>query len=113
MWDEHNTRKPMLLFRLSGLFLLRFADRALSGLLFQDPPRSTRPSSQRAAPPALRPAVTLCAGYPIATRGKPPTGKIARRRRFAPSVPLARHFSDQWSKMGDEHNTRKPMLSSR
>jgi hypothetical protein len=30
MWDEHNTRKPMLLLRLFGLFLLRFADRALS-----------------------------------------------------------------------------------
>jgi hypothetical protein len=30
MWDEHKTRKPTLLFRLSGLFLLRFADRALA-----------------------------------------------------------------------------------
>ena len=32
----------MLLLRLSGLFLLRFAERNLSGLLFQEPPRSTR-----------------------------------------------------------------------
>ena len=32
----------MLLFRLSGLFLLRFAERQFLGLLFQDPPRSTR-----------------------------------------------------------------------
>ncbi len=30
MWDEHNTRKPTLLFRSFGLFLLRLADRALS-----------------------------------------------------------------------------------
>ena len=30
MWDEHTTRKPMLLLRLSGLFLLRLAQRALS-----------------------------------------------------------------------------------
>jgi hypothetical protein len=39
--DEHTTRKPMVLF---GLFLLRLAERALSWLLFQDPPRSTRGS---------------------------------------------------------------------
>ena len=43
MWDEHNTRNPTLLFRLFGLFLLRMAERALAWLLFQDPPRSTRP----------------------------------------------------------------------
>jgi hypothetical protein len=35
-------RKPMLLLRLSGLFLLRFATRQFSGLLFQLPPRITR-----------------------------------------------------------------------
>jgi hypothetical protein len=32
----------MLLLRLSALFLLRFAERRLFGLLFQEPPRSTR-----------------------------------------------------------------------
>jgi hypothetical protein len=36
------TRKPLLSFRLSGLFLLRLAERQFHGLLFQDPPRSTR-----------------------------------------------------------------------
>ena len=36
------TRKPMLLFRLSGWFLLRFAERRFRGLLFQEPPRRTR-----------------------------------------------------------------------
>ena len=46
MWDEHNTRNPILLLRLSGLLLLRAAARALSGLLFQEPPRNTRASSQ-------------------------------------------------------------------
>ncbi len=35
-------RKPLLLFRLSGLFLLRFAERTLLGLLFHEPPRNTR-----------------------------------------------------------------------
>jgi len=35
----------MLLLRLSGLFLLRFAERKLSCLLFQEPPRSTRHQS--------------------------------------------------------------------
>ena len=36
------TRKPRLLFRLSGEFLLRFADRQFDALLFQLPPRFTR-----------------------------------------------------------------------
>ncbi len=36
------TRNPSLLFRLSGLFLLRLAERRFLGLLFQEPPRSTR-----------------------------------------------------------------------
>ena len=36
------TRKPLLLFRLVGLFLLRFAERRFCGLLFQEPPRRTR-----------------------------------------------------------------------
>lgn len=44
MWDEHTGRKPILLLRLSGWLLLRFAARALSGLLFQPPPRNTRGS---------------------------------------------------------------------
>ena len=35
-------RKPTLLFLLSGLFLLRFAERRFLGLLFQEPPRITR-----------------------------------------------------------------------
>jgi hypothetical protein len=35
-------RKPMLLFRLVGVFLLRFAERRFCGLLFQEPPRRTR-----------------------------------------------------------------------
>jgi hypothetical protein len=37
-WRE--TRKPRLLFRLSGVFLLRFADRQFTGVLFQLPPKS-------------------------------------------------------------------------
>ncbi len=32
----------MLLFRLSGVLLLRFAGRVFLALLFHDPPRSTR-----------------------------------------------------------------------
>lgn len=32
----------MLLFRLSGVFLLRLAERAFLGLLFQEPPRIMR-----------------------------------------------------------------------
>jgi hypothetical protein len=32
----------MLLLRLSGVFLLRFAERQFWAVLFQEPPRSTR-----------------------------------------------------------------------
>ncbi len=46
MW-ENRTRQPLLLFLLLGLFLLRRAQRALSSLLFQDPPRSARISRPR------------------------------------------------------------------
>jgi hypothetical protein len=35
-------RNPMLLLRLSALFLFRLDDRKFSGLLFQEPPRITR-----------------------------------------------------------------------
>ncbi len=44
------SRKPVLLFRLSGSSLLRLAERALSGLLFQPPPRTTRRSQGERAP---------------------------------------------------------------
>lgn len=39
---DWNTRKPRLLLRLAGLFLLRLAERALDGLLFHEPPRNAR-----------------------------------------------------------------------
>jgi hypothetical protein len=57
---EHNTRNPMLLLRLSGLFLLRLAERAFSELLFQEPPRNT-PTRYRVA----RLAKPVPIAYPI------------------------------------------------
>ena len=39
--EAQTTRKPLLLFLLSRVFLLRLAERQLSGLLFQEPPRSS------------------------------------------------------------------------
>ena len=43
-WTAHTTtRKPMLLLRLFGLFLLRAAAAALSFVLFHEPPRKTKP----------------------------------------------------------------------
>ena len=36
------TRNPTLLLRLSGVLLLRYADRKFVGLLFHEPPRNTR-----------------------------------------------------------------------
>ena len=55
MW-ETATRNPLLSFLLSGLFLLRYEQRALSRLLFQEPPRNTRKSLYDRAPhmPAKR-----------------------------------------------------------
>ena len=40
----------MLLLRLVGWFLLRLAERRLSGLLFQEPPRRTREDGAGQAP---------------------------------------------------------------
>jgi hypothetical protein len=37
---DNTTRKPMLLFQLSGSFLLRYEQRALLAVLFHEPPRS-------------------------------------------------------------------------
>jgi phosphoribosyl-dephospho-CoA transferase len=51
MWDAQTNRKPTLLFRLFGWLLFRLAQRALSRLLFQQPPRKARVCSQ-GAPPA-------------------------------------------------------------
>ena len=43
-------RNPLLLLRLSAVFLLRLAERKFLGLLFQEPPRNTRLSSSGASP---------------------------------------------------------------
>jgi hypothetical protein len=40
--ERSEGRKPRLSLRLPGEFLLRFADRQLTALLFQPPPRFTR-----------------------------------------------------------------------
>ena len=47
-------RKPKLLFRLSGEFLLRFAERQFLALLFQLPPRLTRLEPEPGPAPLLR-----------------------------------------------------------
>jgi hypothetical protein len=60
-------RKPRLLFRLSGVFLLRFAERAFVALLFQLPPRFTRFEPIDHAPDIF---VTL--SYEIANWPHPP-----------------------------------------
>ena len=46
-------RKPRLLFRLSGVFLLRFAERQLDAPLFQLPPRFTRFEPDDHLPPVI------------------------------------------------------------
>ncbi len=44
------TRNPILLLRLSGVFLLRLAERQLLPLLFHEPPRKTRSGAPRFHP---------------------------------------------------------------
>jgi hypothetical protein len=61
MWAAQQTRNPMLLLRLSGGLLLPLAARQFLGLLFQDPPRSTRDTSQ-AAPQAAACPPSMGAG---------------------------------------------------
>ena len=52
-------RKPVLLFRFAGSFLLRLAERVLFGLLFQEPPRTTREGNSLVFAPWLgRPSAT-------------------------------------------------------
>jgi hypothetical protein len=49
-WADWAKRKPILLFRLSVVFLLRFETRKFLGLLIQEPPRSTRRLTFRLMP---------------------------------------------------------------
>ena len=48
------SRKPLLLLRFDGLFLLRFAERRFRGLLFQEPPRTTARTSTGSRPAHIR-----------------------------------------------------------
>ena len=86
--------------------MLRAAERALSGLLFQEPPRTTRASSQ-----GTLQNIVLRRQY--AKSGNQKQSKIYARRRFAAhseQQPSASAFSAPANRysMGDEHNTRKP-----
>ena len=67
--DDTATRKPLLSFRLSGLFLLRLAERQFLGLLFQEPPRSTR---------------RLCSPDPLGLQTAAEAAIFAANRGFAP-----------------------------
>ena len=105
MWDSHNTRKPILLLRLSGLLLLRAAERALAASLFHDPPRSTRAQSQGTPQNG-----TLPEQYARHSRKR----QNKRERRCAAlseqqtSAPATSAPGSSYS-MGDTHNTRKPI----
>ena len=91
-----------MLFRLFGLFLLRLAERALSWLLFHDPPRSTRVKST-GGPHRLcsRPDHDRPTGNPTASANK--TGTSAH----APVGAAGRGaFSGQGSEVGDTHHPK-------
>lgn len=109
MWDTHSTRKPILLLRLSGLLLLRAAERALAASLFHDPPRSTRAQSQ---------------GTPQNGTLQEQYARHSRKRQNKRMRRAAAHSEQQTSgsatsapapsySMGDTHSTRKPTSLSR
>jgi hypothetical protein len=67
-------RNPRLLFRLSAVFLLRTAERTFLGLLFQEPPRTTRRPPYGLLPflntvseniLSRNPRVSACRAWPI------------------------------------------------
>ena len=72
----------MLLFRLFGLFLLRLAERALSWLLFHDPPRSTRVKSTGGPTGSAADRFTL--GHPATLPPAQIKPEPALTRRLAP-----------------------------
>ena len=109
MWEPRHTRKPMLLLRLSGGLLLRLAARQFLGLLFHDPPRSTRDRSQAA------PQAEACECSMVARRGgrKKICGAAARRpvdQRCGGPVSSGAVASGS---MGEPRHTRKPKLMTR
>lgn len=66
-------QKPWLLFAFEAVFLLRFADRRFRGLLFQEPPRTTRrahargpaqPKPNRASSRLRKPSESPCIAWP-------------------------------------------------
>ncbi len=99
MWGAQTTRNPMLLFRLFGWLLLRLAQRALFWLLFQDPPRKARVTSQ-GAPPAE-------AGILFLSQNPAHSRKIAPGALRAP-MPLTRQTVNSNSKDGGRANYPKP-----
>jgi len=80
-------RKPTLLFRFHASFLFRFADRALCGLLFHEPPRSARRIStayalRNTVPDTMasrKPAVSAWLACAIQLRSEMVTSSSAQR----------------------------------
>ena len=56
---SNTKRNPLLLLRLSGVLLLRFAQRTLFGSLFQEPPRKTRKDPELPIRPLQQPNLAV------------------------------------------------------
>ena len=111
MWDEYNTRKPILLLQLPGWLLLRVAERALFGLLFQESPRTTRASSQGTPQNSILLLKYACLRYEV-----PIKNRVRRYAAHSEQQPSAAVFSvavSSYPSMRDEHNTRNPTLLKR
>jgi hypothetical protein len=109
MWDEHHTRKPRMLLRLFGGLLLRVAERALSGGLSQEPPRTTRASSQGTPQNSILPVK-----YASSLReAQENARRCAAPGEQQPSASVNSAPAIRYSSMGDEHHTRKPRMELR
>ncbi len=84
-------RKPRLLFRLPGMFLLRLADRQFCAVLFQLPPRITR-----LEPYDRHPKRKVKSFSRLATRTKAVKEPILDCASASPRIPVVRCFSIQF-----------------
>jgi hypothetical protein len=87
------TRKPLLLLRLSGWLVLRAGARALLSMLFHEPPRNTRRAASQRTPQGEKPCARII--RPFFKKIDSPAAKGERGWRYAPAAPPHRPHRGQ------------------